>query len=240
MSLKSTIEWTESTWNPVTGCSKISKGCENCYAERMAKRLHAMNNKKYSNNFTPTEHPENLEDPLNWKKPQMIFVVSMGDLFHKDISEDFILKTFEVMNKADWHIFQVLTKRTKRMQELSKYINWTENIWAGTTIEHKNYIKRVDILNTIPAKIKFLSLEPLLSDIPYIKLDEIDWVIAGGESGPRSRPIKKEWVRNIRDMCEKQNTDFFFKQWGGFNKKKNGRELDGKTWDQMPTLTNQR
>ncbi|NUU96718.1 DUF5131 family protein [Marinitoga sp. 1138] len=236
MAFKSKIEWTESSWNPVTGCTKESLGCQNCYAERLAKRLKNMGLKKYENGFKVTIHPKSLNEPLNWKKPQIIFVVSMGDLFHKDVPDDFIEKVFEVMNNAYWHTFQVLTKRSERLLEISKKVKWTDNIWAGVTVEHEKYLYRLDHLKKIPAKIKFVSMEPLLSDMPYIDFDGIDWVVVGGESGPGARPIEPNWVRNIRNMCLEQDIHFFFKQWGGFNKKKNGRILDGRTWDDMPKI----
>ncbi|NUU94789.1 phage protein Gp37/Gp68 [Marinitoga sp. 1135] len=236
MAFKSKIEWTESSWNPVTGCTKESLGCQNCYAERLAKRLKNMGLKKYENGFKVTIHPKSLNEPLNWKKPQIIFVVSMGDLFHKDVPDDFIEKVFEVMNKAYWHTFQVLTKRSERLLEISKKVKWTDNIWAGVTVEHEKYLYRLNHLKKIPAKIKFVSMEPLLSDMPYIDFDGIDWVVVGGESGPGARSIEPDWVRNIRNMCLEQDIHFFFKQWGGFNKKKNGRILDGRTWDDMPEI----
>ncbi len=234
MSTKSKIEWTESTWNPVTGCSKISQGCLNCYAERMANRLMHMGQPNYCNGFKVTEHPKTLKIPLRWKKPQMVFVNSMSDLFHDEISEDFVLKIFEVMNKAEWHSYQILTKRADHLMELSKRLPWRKNIWLGVTVENAKYKNRIDALRKTGAHIKFLSLEPLLGPVGKLNLHGLDWVIAGGESGPRARHIKPEWVREIRDQCIEQNVPFFFKQWGGTNKKKAGRELDGKTWDQMP------
>jgi len=235
MAFSSKIEWTEATWNPVTGCSKISLGCANCYAERLAKRLQRIGNPKYRNGFKVTLHPEELSLPLKWKKPRMIFVVSMGDLFHEEVPDDFILKVFQVMNQAHWHVFQVLTKRAERLAELSKKLPWSPNIWAGVTVEHEHYIYRIDLLKTVPSVVRFISFEPLLSDMTQLDLSGIDWVIVGGESGPRARPIKPEWVRHIRDMCLEQNVAFFFKQWGGFNKKKAGRILDGRTWNEYPT-----
>lgn len=240
MAQKSLIEWTESTWNPITGCTKVSDGCKNCYAEKMAKRLQAMGQKKYKNGFKLSLHYENIEDPLKIKKSQVIFVCSMSDIFHKDVPEDFILQLFEVMNKAHWHIFQVLTKRAERLQELSKKINWTENIWMGVTVESEKYINRIKYLQNCDAYIKFLSIEPMLSDIPNLILDNIDWVIVGGESGYGARPIKKEWVVSIKNQCERKNVPFFFKQWGGVNKKKNGRMLDGKIYDNMPNILKSR
>ncbi|MCD4830583.1 MAG: phage Gp37/Gp68 family protein [Anaerohalosphaeraceae bacterium] len=233
--MKSKIEWTESTWNPVTGCTKISEGCLHCYAERMAKRLKAMGQKNYRNGFSTTCHRQALNMPLKWKKPQMIFVNSMSDLFHKHVPREFILEIFDTMNKASQHQFQILTKRTERLAKLAKSLPWAENIWMGVTVESSKYKDRIDYLRYTPAHIKFLSLEPLLDDLGELNLSEIDWVIVGGESGPGSRPVEIDWIRNIKKQCENQGVPFFFKQWGGTNKKKAGRVLDGKTWDQMPT-----
>jgi len=238
MGFKSNIEWTESTWNPVTGCTKISTGCENCYAERMAIRLKAMGQENYKNGFKPTIHKHVLELPYKWKKPQTIFVNSMSDLFHRDIPTNFILKTFTVMEKANWHRFQILTKRSVRLRELSHKLYWTPNIWMGVTVENKDYISRIDDLRHSGANVKFLSLEPLLGPLSNLNLEGIDWVIVGGESGPGARPMKESWVTDIRDQCLKTGKAFFFKQWGGTNKKKNGRILDGHTWDQVPETEN--
>lgn len=236
MSKNSKIEWTEATWNPVTGCTKISDGCYNCYAFRMAKRLKAMGNVKYKNGFNVTLHPDLIERPLKWKKPKCIFVNSMSDLFHSDVPESFIIKVFNTMNKASWHIYQILTKRTNRLINISKKLKWSTNIWQGVTVESNKYLSRIDDLRYVPANVKFISFEPLISKINTKKLDlnNIDWVIVGGESGPGARDMKKEWVKNIRDKCIQENIPFFFKQWGGFNKKKNGRVLEGKTWSQYP------
>jgi protein gp37 len=235
MALKSSIEWTESTWNPVTGCNKISPGCKNCYAERMAKRLKAMGSENYENGFKLATHDHVVNLPLQWRKPQVIFVNSMSDLFHKNVSLDFILKVFETMNKAHWHIFQVLTKRSDRLLELNKYLPWSKNIWMGVSVENKDFTYRIKDLSKTDAATKFLSIEPLIGPINQFSLKNIDWVIVGGESGPKSRPMKEEWVTSIRDKCLKQNVPFFFKQWGGVQKKKNGRELKGRTWDEMPS-----
>ncbi|MFS1026834.1 DUF5131 family protein [Enterococcus casseliflavus] len=231
---ESKIEWTDSTWNPVTGCDKVSPGCNNCYAERMAKRLTAMQNPRYLNGFKTTMHEDLLDQPLKKKKPNMVFVCSMSDLFHKDVTDDFIHAVFKTMNKADWHTFQVLTKRPERLKKLSPSLTFTENIWIGTSVEHEKYLKRIDLIRNIPAKIKFLSCEPLLGPLSSMTLDQINWVVVGGESGPKSRAMEIDWVRDIRDICIKEDVAFFFKQWGGWNKKKNGRELDGKIYDQMP------
>ena len=234
MAGKSAIEWTESTWNPVTGCTKISPGCLNCYAERMALRLKAMGQHNYRNGFKVTCHKESLDLPLRWKKPQMIFVNSMSDLFHKDVSDDFIMDIFSTMQFAKQHQYQILTKRAERLAQLSPELPWRKNIWMGVTVESAEYKYRIDYLRYTSAHIKFLSLEPLLNDIGELDLNEIDWVIVGGESGPGARPMKIEWVRNIREQCLAQKVPFFFKQWGGVNKKKAGRLLDGRTWDKMP------
>jgi protein gp37 len=234
MAHSSNIEWTESTWNPVTGCTKISSGCQNCYAERMALRLKAMGQPNYRNGFKVTCHPHTLDMPLKWKRPQMVFVNSMSDLFHKDVSDDFVLNIFSTMQRAQKHQYQILTKRAERLAKSSVVLPWQKNIWMGVTVESADYKYRIDHLRYTSAHIKFLSLEPLLSDVGELNLDEIDWVIAGGESGPGARPMKIEWVRNIREQCINRNVPFFFKQWGGVNKKKAGRLLDGITWDEMP------
>jgi protein gp37 len=234
MALKSAIEWTESTWNPMTGCTKISLGCQNCYAERLAKRLKAMGQNNYKSGFNLSLHPHMLDLPLKWKKPQMIFVNSMSDIFHEDAPREFIERIFDVMAKAHWHIFQVLTKRSERLLEISPNLRWESNIWMGVTVESQDYEYRIDDLKQSHAKVRFLSLEPLLGPIHKLALDGINWVIVGGESGPKSRIMKEEWVIDIRNNCENADVPFFFKQWGGVNKKKSGRLLEGRTWDGMP------
>lgn len=234
MSSHSGIEWTESTWNPVTGCTKISQGCMNCYAERMSLRLKAMGQPNYINGFALTTHEQTLELPLRWKQPQRIFVNSMSDLFHEDVPLEFVEKIFEVMRKASWHTFQILTKRSKRLIELDSQLNWPENVWMGVTVESENYSNRIDDLRRSHARVKFLSLEPLLGPLSALNLDGINWVIVGGESGPGARPIEQNWVTEIRDQCIAVKTPFFFKQWGGIRKKRNGRLLEGKTWSEMP------
>lgn len=234
MASVSAIEWTDSTWNPVTGCSKISPGCKNCYAERMAKRLKAMGQLNYVNGFELAMHEEVLDQPLRWKKQQNIFVNSMSDLFHEKVPFSFIQKVFGVMHRAHWHRFQVLTKRTERLLELSDKLHWTFNIWMGVSIENSSFMQRSDQLRKTRAAVKFVSFEPLLGPIGELNLDDIDWVIAGGESGPKARPLKAQWVVEIRDQCLLSNVPFFFKQWGGKNKKKSGRTLEGRTWDEMP------
>jgi len=231
---KSKIEWTESTWNPVSGCNKVSRGCDNCYAERMAIRLQAMGTRGYENGFEVTLHPNVLEKPLKMKKPQVIFVNSMSDIFHDKIPDEYIIKIFEVMNKAYWHTFQVLTKRPKRLEKIAHKLNWTKNIWMGVTVEANEYVDRVNYLRNSPAYIKFLSIEPLIDSVDRLDYTGIDWVIVGGESGYGARVLKKEWVLEVRDRCLELDIPFFFKQWGGVNKKKAGRLLDNKIYDAMP------
>jgi protein gp37 len=234
MSTISAIEWTEVTWNPTTGCSKVSPGCLHCYAERMAKRLQAMGQERYKNGFDVTIHPELLDEPFSWKKPRIVFVNSMSDLFHKKIPDKFIKDVFAVMNANQRHTFQILTKRSERLCELAPKLKWSENIWMGVTIENNDYVFRADDLRKVDCAIKFLSLEPLLGPLPALKLDGIDWAIVGGESGPGARPMNEEWIIEIKRRCEENNVPFFFKQWGGVNKKKAGRLLEGKTWNQYP------
>lgn len=232
---KTKIEWTESSWNPVTGCTKISEGCRNCYAERMALRLKAMGNPNYCDGFKIRCHEHALEIPLKWKSPKMIFVNSMSDLFHEDIPFDFLQKVFSVMNQTPWHTYQVLTKRAENLARLSDKLNWTPNIWAGVTIESNQHIERLSYLKQVNSAVRFISFEPLLSSVGEVDLNGIDWVIVGGESGPRSRPMDQLWVEEIKEQAELLNIPFFFKQWGGYNKKAAGRELHGRTWDEMPS-----
>ena len=234
MADNSTIEWTEATWNPVTGCTKIGPGCTHCYAERMAKRLRAMGNDNYRNGFQLTIQPQMLARPLNWKKPKIVFVNSMSDLFHRDVPATYIREVFDVMHRASWHQFQILTKRASRLARLSPSLRWSDNIWMGVSVENSQHLFRIDGLRHTGANIKFLSLEPLLGPIPDLNLDGIDWVIVGGESGPGARPMAENWVIDIKRQCKRSNVAFFFKQWGGVNKKKNGRLLRGRTWDEMP------
>jgi protein gp37 len=234
MALQSSIEWTEATWNPVTGCSKISPGCKHCYAERMAHRLQAIGHPHYRNGFKVALHEDAIDLPLRWKRPQAIFVNSMSDLYHRDVPLTFIRKVFEVMNQANWHRFQILTKRAERLAELDGKLPWGPHIWQGVTVEHPAYVGRIDLLRRTGAHIKFLSLEPLLAPMPRLKLRGIDWVIVGGESGPGARPMLADWVTDIRDQCQRAGVAFYFKQWGGVFKKRNGRELEGRTWDDMP------
>jgi len=233
---KSSIEWTEATWNPVTGCTKVSPGCLNCYAERMTRRLQAMGQPKYVDGFEVRFHDDVLEDPLGWKKPQTIFVNSMSDLFHEGVPEEFIQKAFNVMKRAHWHRFQVLTKRSARVRELAPELEWPSNVWMGVSVENARHTKRIEHLRDIDACVKFLSLEPLLGPLHDLDLENIDWVIVGGESGPGARPMRQEWVTEIRDQCIEVHLPFFFKQWGGTNKKRNGRTLGGRTWDEVPSM----
>lgn len=234
MATCSSIEWTESTWNPVTGCTKISIGCKHCYAERMALRLRAMGQRNYVNGFRLTTHEHMLELPLRWKKPQMVFVNSMSDLFHKDVPLEFIQKVFDVMHCASRHVFQVLTKRSRRLLEFNQAVNWVPNVWMGVSIETRDYMFRAEHLKQTDAHIKFLSLEPLLGPLPNLDLHGIDWVIVGGESGPGARPMAQEWVISIREQCSAASVPFFFKQWGGVRRKLSGRVLQGRTWNEMP------
>ncbi|OHB80056.1 MAG: hypothetical protein A2Z25_06420 [Planctomycetes bacterium RBG_16_55_9] len=234
MAQTSKIEWTQCTWNPVTGCTKISPGCKNCYAERMALRLKAAGSPNYANGFCLTLHPHAIEIPLRWKQPRTIFVNSMSDLFHKDVPFDFTSRIFAVMEQASHHRFQILTKRSERLLKLSSKFTWPQNVWMGVTVESADYLFRMDDLKQTGAAVKFVSFEPLLSPIPDIDLEGIDWIIVGGESGPKARPMKPQWATAIRDQCLATNVPFFFKQWGGVNKKKAGRILDGCLWDQMP------
>ena len=235
MAQRSSIEWTESTWNPVTGCSKVSPGCAHCYADRMARRLHSMGLYRYRNGFELTLHPEVLSQPLKWREPQTIFVNSMSDLFHEDIPKGFVAEVFEVMRQAEWHTFQVLTKRAERLRDLSCELPWPSNVWMGVSVESPDYVWRIKELTKVPAAVRFLSVEPLLASIPNLPLRGIDWVIVGGESGPHSRPMKEEWVRSIRDKCKASGVSFFFKQWGGTRKTRTGRKLDGRFHDDMPS-----
>jgi protein gp37 len=233
---QSSIEWTESTWNPVTGCSKISPGCKFCYAERMAKRLQSMGQPRYAAGFNLALHEDILELPLSWRKPQLIFANSMSDLFHKNVPDSFIKKAFDIMRCASWHQFQLLTKRSGRLLEMSPFINWPENVWMGVSVERQDYDFRIDDLRKTGAAIKFVSFEPLLGPLPKLNLHGIDWVIVGGESGPGARPMQEGWVVEIKVQCQRARVPFFFKQWGGSNKKKSGRLLEGRKWDELPKV----
>lgn len=237
---QSNIEWTEMTWNPTTGCDKISAGCKFCYAEIMSKRLQAMGLEKYKDNFEVRIHEYALDTPYTWKNSKVVFVNSMSDLFHKDIPLEFIKKVFKVMNNNPQHVFQVLTKRADRLLELHTELKWTHNIWMGVSVENEKVIDRIDFLRNINARVKFLSLEPLLGPLPNLNLENIDWVIVGGESGRKPRPMDADWVIDIQEQCKDKDVAFFFKQWGGKNKKAAGRLLNGRTYDEMPEIELQR
>ena len=241
MSVNSTIEWTNSTWNPVTGCTKISPGCKHCYAETFSERWRGIPGHHFEQGFDLRLWPERLDLPLTWKKPRTIFVNSMSDLFHEKVPLSFIRKVFHTMETSSWHTFQVLTKRSERMAELAPKLAWPSNVWIGVSIETAKYLWRADYLRTVPAAVRFLSLEPLLGPLGTIDLSGIHWVIVGGESGPGARPMETTWVRDIRKQCRTQGVPFFFKHWGAIgvdgvrrSKKANGRELDGQTWDEYP------
>jgi len=236
MANNSSIEWTESTWNPVTGCSKVSLGCRHCYAERMAKRLQAMGQSNYRNGFQVATHEHALDLPLSWKKPQTIFVNSMSDLFHESVPLEFILRIFDVMARANWHCYQILTKRVERLGQLDPVLPWQPHIWMGVSVENQDYVHRVDCLRRTHAHVKFISFEPLLGPVNNIDWSGIDWAIVGGESGPGARAMSEEWVLDIRNACRQNGIPFFFKQWGGLNKKKNGRILQGNVYREMPPL----
>lgn len=236
MAGKTKIEWTEVTWNPVTGCNKVSAGCTNCYAEKTAKRLQKMNNPRYANGFAVTMHEDLVDLPKKWHQPRTVFVNSMSDLFHEKIPLEFIQKVFKTMKECPQHTFQVLTKRSKRLVELAPQLEWPENVCMGVSVENSDALYRVDDLRKVPAKIRFLSCEPLLGSLSDMNLKGIDWVIVGGESGPGARPMDAEWVKEIRKMCYQVGVPFFFKQWGGVRKHKTGKELDGKTYQEMPVV----
>ncbi len=231
---QSSIEWTEMTWNPTTGCDKISAGCKYCYAEVMTRRLMAMGIDKYSDGFTIRTHSDALNIPYTWKKPKVVFVNSMSDLFHPEVSLEFIKAVFEVMNDNPQHIFQVLTKRAERLNQVNEQLNWTNNIWMGVSVEDEKVTDRIDFLRETKAKVKFLSCEPLIGPLMNLNLSKIDWAIVGGESGRKARPMKEWWVWDIKQQCQEQEVLFFFKQWGGINKKKAGRELAGSTYNEIP------
>lgn len=231
---KSRIEWTDSTWNPITGCTQISSGCQNCYALRMTRRLQAMGIPAYKDGFSVRCHQEALSLPSKWKKPRTVFVNSMSDIFHKDVPTAFIQDIFDVMNSVNRHIYQILTKRAERLPEIDSLVRWSDNIWMGVTVENQECTRRIEFLRQTKAAVKFLSMEPLLEPVHDLDLSGIDWVIVGGESGPGARPMQAEWVREIKYACELANVPFFFKQWGGIQKKKNGRLLDNQIYNEMP------
>lgn len=243
MAQKSDIEWTDATWNPTTGCDQTSPGCDNCYALTLAKRLKAMGSERYQNDGDPrtsgpgfklTMHDDVIDAPRRWKHPRLVFVNSMSDLFHEDVTEDFIKRVFAVMSETPQHTYQVLTKRTKRLKRIAPNLDWPPNVWMGASVESAAYRFRIEHLRGVPAAVRFVSAEPLLGPLGDVDLDGIDWVIAGGESGPRARPMDIAWGRDLRDQCVGQGVKFFFKQWGGRTPKAGGRELDGRTWDDMP------
>lgn len=235
MAEKSSIEWTQATWNPVTGCSKVSPGCKHCYAERLATRLQAMGNPRYTNGFRVTRHDDLLKLPLRWRQPRIIFVNSMSDLFHEDIPLPFIQSVFATMREAHWHTFQILTKRAERLAEIAPQLSWPDNVWMGVSVERQDYARRIDLLRTVPARVRFLSCEPLLGPLG-LDLDGVNWVIVGGESGPGARAMKPEWARAVRDQCLVARVPFFLKQLGGVRDKR-GHEralLDGQLWRELP------
>jgi len=234
MSVKSTIEWTNSTWNPVTGCTKVSPACKNCYAETFSERWRGIPGHHFEQGFDLRLWPERIDMPLSWKKHRMIFVNSMSDLFHERVPLAFIQRVFQTMEKAYWHTFQILTKRSERLAEVGPDLNWPPNVWMGVSIETANYLWRADHLRKVSAAVRFLSLEPLLGPMDTIDLSGIHWIIVGGESGPGARPIDAAWIRDIHKQCHREGVPFFFKQWGGAQKKRNGRLLDGRTWDGIP------
>lgn len=236
MAARSDIEWNEMTWNPVTGCSKITAGCKNCYAERMAKRLKAMGVDRYKNGFAVTLQPDLLDAPLRWREPRIVFVNSMSDLFHEKVPLDYIRRVFETIEKCPQHTFQILTKRSERLRGVAKELRWPANIWMGVSVEDGRVTHRIDDLRVVPAKIRFLSCEPLIGPLEDLSLNGIDWVIVGGESGPKARPMEKEWVDSIHAQCRQAGVPFFFKQWGGVRKDLSGRELHGRTYDAMPRV----
>jgi protein gp37 len=234
MSDRSAIEWTEASWNPATGCSKVSPGCAHCYAETFAERWRGVPGHPYEQGFDLKLWPQRLDIPLRWRRPRLIFVNSMSDLFHEDIPDDFIADVFDVMGQAHWHAFQVLTKRDERLAELAPALPWHPNIWMGVTIENRRFVHRADYLREVPAAVRFISAEPLLGPLERLDLDGIDWLIAGGESGPKHRLMREAWALDLRDRCTAEGVAFFFKQWGGVRSKSGGRLLQGRTWDEMP------
>jgi protein gp37 len=234
MATDSKIEWTEFTWNPVTGCLKVSQGCKNCYAERMAKRLMAMGAHRYADGFNPTLHWDLIDAPRAWTKPRLVFVNSMSDLFQEDVPETFIYRVFETMVACPQHTFQILTKRSERLREIAGRLPWPQNVWMGVSVEDTRVLERAIHLAAVPAAVRFLSCEPLIGPLDKLPLKNIDWVIVGGESGPRARKMEASWVRSIRRQCRTYDVAFFFKQWGGVRKDLTGRVLDGRTYDEMP------
>ena len=237
MPQSSAIEWTEATWNPVTGCSQVSPGCAHCYAKTFAERWRGVPGHPYEQGFDLRLWPERVEVPLRWMKPRTIFVNSMSDLFHEAIPDTYIARVFETMEKASWHTFQVLTKREDRLAALAPRLRWAPNVWMGVTIENRRFVQRADVLRDVPAAVRFISAEPLLGPLEGLVLDDIDWLIVGGESGPGHRRVDPDWIRDLRDRSAREDVAFFFKQWGGPRPKSRGRELDGREWDELPTPT---
>jgi protein gp37 len=236
----SAIEWTDATWNPVTGCTKVSPGCKYCYAERLADRLQRLGNPRYLNAFELTLHRDQVDLPLRWNRPRRVFVNSMSDLFHEEVPDAFIRSVFDTMVRAHWHNFQVLTKRAERLPSIASHLPWPSNVWLGVSVENADYTWRLDHLRKIPAAVRFVSIEPLLGPIPRLNLAGVNWVIVGGESGPKHRKPDPSWIRHLRDLCVGAGVPFFFKQWGGPIAKSGGRILDGRTWDEMPEEVDQR
>jgi protein gp37 len=234
MADKSAIEWTEATWNPVTGCSQVSPGCAHCYAKTFAERFRGVPGHPYEQGFDLRLWPQRLEQPLKWTRPRMIFVNSMSDLFHEDVPVEYVEQVFDVMGRARQHTFQILTKRHERLAALAPQLTWHPNIWMGVSIENRKFAERADYLRQVAASVRFISAEPLVGPLQGLDLWEIDWLIAGGESGFKHRPVKVEWLRDLRDRCLDEGVAFFFKQWGGHRPKSGGRSLDGRTWDEMP------
>jgi|SRR5579872_84838 len=237
MATHSSIEWTEMTWNPITGCRKVSQGCKNCYAERMAKRLKAMGADRYRNGFEPTLHDDLVDLPKHWKKPRLIFVNSMSDLFQEDVPDEFIFRVFQTMKECPQHTFQILTKRSSRLRAMGKALRWPRNVWMGVSVEDGRVVGRIHDLASVSAQVRFLSCEPLIGPLDNIPLEHIDWVIVGGESGPGARPMEHLWVESIQNQCRQMGVPFFFKQWGGVRKDKTGRDLNGRTYDEMPVVS---
>ena len=237
MATTSSIEWTEMTWNPVTGCRKVSQGCKHCYAERMAKRLHAMGSDRYRNGFEPTLHEDLIDLPKHWKKPRIIFVNSMSDLFQEEVPDDFIRRVFDTMRDCPQHTFQILTKRSDRLRDLGPSLSWPKNVWMGVSVENDRVVERIRHLALVPAKVRFLSCEPLIGPLTRLPLKNIHWVIVGGESGPGARPMNPIWVESLHEQCSRAGVAFFFKQWGGVRKDMTGRELHGRTYDEMPLVS---
>lgn len=243
MSTNSSIEWTETTWNPTTGCDRVSAGCDHCYALTLAKRLKAMGSAKYQNDGDPrtsgpgfgvTIHPSAIDEPYRWRQPRLVFVNSMSDLFHAKVPVDFIREVFDVMSRTPQHTYQILTKRARRLRRIAPQLDWPDNVWMGVSVENDAVLDRIDDLRQVPAAVRFLSCEPLLGPLPTLDLDGVGWVIVGGESGPNARPMDSDWALDVRDQCQHAGVPFFFKQWGGRTPKAGGRELDGRTWDEMP------